>query len=181
MFIIKLLPKKPEKLVVSGISPQEKENIPLNLDKISIFFNRLPKPEEIKITIFPEIRHQTIFTENRLNLKLLEKLKPEEKYIIEIYHSSGEFLYSFSFETEKPTQTLSNPQFLPQKIEEMNQKYPLLPHLPLRSENFDIDYLGPLKLQVLLKKGTKEEVLNWIRSKGVDPTTHQIEWLSSEE
>lgn len=107
-----------------------------------------------------------------LIIKAIPK-EPEKPVIIEAPEKE-----EISEEPEKLEKTLSDPGFLPKKIEEISEKYPLLPYLPLMSEKFDLDYLSPLKLRVILKKGTKEEVLDWIRSKGVDPQTHEIEWLT---
>ena len=52
--------------------------------------------------------------------------------------------------------------------------------MPFSNEDFAINYLAPLKLGVKIK-GTdeekiKQEVLQWIRNKGVDPQTHEIIW-----
>lgn len=61
----------------------------------------------------------------------------------------------------------------------LKEEYPLRDYVPYIAENFAIDYLKPLSLKVFLKKdtpGVREEVLAWIRSKGVDPTTHRIDW-----
>lgn len=61
----------------------------------------------------------------------------------------------------------------------ITNNYPLLDYIPYKTPFFSIDYTKPLTLQVVLVKDTSEvrqEVLDWIRSKGVDPSTHKIEW-----
>ena len=98
-----------------------------------------------------------------------------------------------------PTPTPSSPpiQIIPQitipvatpdpKIREYYKKldedtyrgYPLFDYTPYETTNWKITYLKPLILVVTLKKDTPEvrqEVLDWIKSKGVDPSTHKIEW-----
>lgn len=65
---------------------------------------------------------------------------------------------------------------------EINQDYPLFQYIPYKSTNWQIDYLKPLVLEVKVKKDTPEirqEVLNWIKSKNIDPSTHQINWKVS--
>lgn len=57
--------------------------------------------------------------------------------------------------------------------------YPLFDYIPFKTENWSINYLKPLEFLVTLKTDTPEirqEVLDWIESKGVDPKTHKIEW-----
>jgi len=55
--------------------------------------------------------------------------------------------------------------------------YPLFDYVPFETENWSVDYLKPLEIQVMLKSDTPEmrqEVLDWIESKGVNPQTHKI-------
>ncbi len=61
------------------------------------------------------------------------------------------------------------------------ENYPLLSFVPFQTLNWKIDYTGPLTLEVTFKKDTpetREEVLSWIKSKGVDPQTHDIKWVT---
>lgn len=70
-------------------------------------------------------------------------------------------------------------------LKNLKQKFPLIEYLPYETEKFSINYQAPFSLKIKIKKTEeleiiKKEVLNWIQSKGVDPTTHQIEWLTPE-
>lgn len=69
------------------------------------------------------------------------------------------------------------------QIREENRKdYPLLEFTPYKTKNWQIGYLKPLTLEVILKTDTpviRQEVLDWITSKKVDPSTHQIIWKTS--
>ena len=72
-----------------------------------------------------------------------------------------------------------DPNFYEKVSGNIQNKYPLLDYLPFKSENFTLEYIGPLKLKVILKKDTavyKQEVLDWITGKEVEPSTHQIIW-----
>lgn len=62
---------------------------------------------------------------------------------------------------------------------EIPQDYPLFQFIPYKTANWQIDYLKPLTLEVIMKNDTQEirqEVVGWIQSKGVNPSTHQILW-----
>ncbi|PJE69095.1 hypothetical protein COU96_01625 [Candidatus Shapirobacteria bacterium CG10_big_fil_rev_8_21_14_0_10_38_14] len=66
-------------------------------------------------------------------------------------------------------------------IESLKEEFPLFQYLPYQTENFLIDYLAPLHLKVILKsEKNKQEVLDWIKSHGVDPATHQFDWVIPE-
>ena len=70
----------------------------------------------------------------------------------------------------------------PSKIlESIKEKFPLVEFLPYETESFYIDYIAPLHLQISVKKTTisaqiRQEIFNWIKSKGVDPQTHKIDF-----
>jgi len=64
-------------------------------------------------------------------------------------------------------------------IESTKEEYPLFEHVPYITQKTTLDYIAPLHLKILLKEDTPEarsQVLDWIRSKGVDPATHKIDW-----
>jgi len=94
-----------------------------------------------------------------------------------------------------PTPTLTPTPFLPtptlnegkgdsppQILESLKGKFPLVEFLPYETENFYLDYVAPLHLRATIKKATasgqiRQEILNWIKSKGVDPQTHKINFI----
>lgn len=64
-------------------------------------------------------------------------------------------------------------------MKSIQRKFPLYDFLPYWTENFQIDYVAPLTLEVQIKNDTpqtRQEALDWILSKGVNPSTHQIQW-----
>lgn len=86
---------------------------------------------------------------------------------------------------ETATPTLSAPEgqgdpyFYKDIQQEISENYPLFKDIPYKTDNWSIDYLKPLTLEVILKTDspqTRQEVLSWITAKGVDPATHKIEW-----
>lgn len=79
--------------------------------------------------------------------------------------------------TNEPQQ--GNPNFYENTRPKILENYPLFDYIPYKTANFSIDYLKPLVLEVILKKDTPEirdEVINWIKSKGVNPKNHEIIW-----
>ena len=57
--------------------------------------------------------------------------------------------------------------------------FPLLNDIPYKTSEFEVIYSQPLQLTVHLQpnistQSAQVKVLNWIRSNGVDPSTHEI-------
>lgn len=70
-------------------------------------------------------------------------------------------------------------EFYKKLDEETYRDFPLFDHTPYQTDNWKITYVKSLQLVVTLKKDTpdiRQEVLDWIVSKGVDPKTHKIIW-----
>ena len=62
---------------------------------------------------------------------------------------------------------------------EIQRDYPLFDFIPFKTKNWQIDFLKPLTLEIILRSDTlanRQEVLNWIKEKGIDPATHEIVW-----
>jgi hypothetical protein len=88
-----------------------------------------------------------------------------------------------------PTPTIAIPKGrsepgLYEKLQkEAQEKFPLISFVPHQEKSWSIDYLGPLHLEVVAKtkniESIKPEVLNWIKGKGVDPDSHQIDWIAA--
>jgi hypothetical protein len=67
-------------------------------------------------------------------------------------------------------------------LSSLKKNFPLVEFLPYETENFYLDYIAPLHLRAKIKKATistqiKQEILNWINSKGIDPQTHKIDFI----
>lgn len=178
----------PKNIAPQIIETQPKENdtqVPLET-KIIVTFDQKIAPDNWQISFSPELSFTLITNENKLEIQPTAFLMEETKYLINIRNSQFKsFSYSFSFTTvSKPTISplktgLGDPYFYNEIQKEVSDKYPLLKNIPFESENWWITYRGPLQLKVTLKKDTAEirqEVLDWIKSKGVDPSTHKIEW-----
>lgn len=84
------------------------------------------------------------------------------------------------YPTVKPTpEAIGTPNFYEKIRPEILKNYPLFDYLPYKTENYTVGYTSTLTLKITLIKDTPEirqEVLDWISSKGVDPNTHKIIW-----
>ncbi len=70
-------------------------------------------------------------------------------------------------------------EFYKKLDEETYRSYPLFDYIPYKTDDFSLDYIKPLVLEIKLRKDTPEirqEAYDWILSKGVDPKTHKIIW-----
>jgi len=70
-------------------------------------------------------------------------------------------------------------------LDSLKKKFPLVEFLPYETDDFSVDYIAPLHLRVKIRNATfsakiSQEVSNWIKSKGIDPTTHKIDWITPE-
>lgn len=178
-----LSPQKATSPEVSETKPQaETKNVPVN-SFIEISFKETIPATNWKIIPFPNFIFETEVIDKTLKITPKESLKTETNYRIEITNPTfPNFYYLLSFTTEKEKYIYSpekQKQFYQQLDEETHRDMPLFDYTPYRTENFTVGYLKALTLQVLLKRDTptiRQEVLNWIKSKGVDPASHEIIW-----
>jgi len=172
------------------------QTIPSNLEKqvnpntkITFIFNQDIPTNNWKIKTTPELKYQLSFSRKKMEISPTTSLSFQTNYQITISHPKfPNFSYSLIFTTLSETTTtpaktdgLGDPNFY-QEISKREELYfPLLKYLPYKTENWEIKtYFGKLKIIVYLKKDTPEirqEVLDWIKSKQIDPSTHQIDWL----
>ena len=79
--------------------------------------------------------------------------------------------------TPSSTTERGDPSYSQFLKERFLRRYPLYLKTPYEDKNFHIRYTGPLKFEVTIKTSTvsaQSAALNWIRSNGVDPSTHEI-------
>ena len=73
---------------------------------------------------------------------------------------------------------LSESELGEEEVRESLEFYPLINYLPIDNERYHLTYTNPFELTVNLKQGNKgeikKEIINWISSKDIDPSTHQI-------
>lgn len=168
--------KKPyQPLQVISVSPLNgAENVDLDVS-LEIRFNR--QPTTFSVLSQPEIDYSLQTSNSTVTLVLNRPLKPKTQYSLTVL-SQGKTIFAWSFTTRLFTEG----EAIEEEIKITQKTYPLIDFVPYETENFRIAYEDPLYLRVKIKKknvsAIKKEVLDWIRSKGVDPQTHQIEWVT---
>jgi hypothetical protein len=186
MAAIRLSVREPP-LKISQTDPQNGQKdvdidqiITLNLDQ------RKAIAADWEISFFPQVLLKKETEDNLIRLTPLNPLKNDTLYKVEIRHQKiKDFYYSFSFTTLPAPQFfekgLGDPDFA-QRHEQVTEKYyPLLKYYPIKEKNWSAYYDSPTKFIVALKKDTpaiRQEVLDWITSKGIDPKSFQIIWKS---
>lgn len=166
--------------------PNAQEKVNFN-KVIKITFNRNVSENEISISSSPAFIFNTKVSNQVLEIQPTELLTPDTDYNIELTSKkNSKFYFVFNFKTN--TETIPSPtgqSYLEEQkkiYEELDrltyQEAPLFDYVPYVTENFIIDYIKPLVLQVRLKKDTptiRKEALDWIKGKGA-AETHKVEW-----
>ncbi len=101
---------------------------------------------------------------------------PREKTIPSTSPSPSPFQEHFKVEEKKETPIKT--EVIQEEIKLTKERYPLIDWLPLDTENYHLTYSAPHTLQIALKKGNKEtakeQIIEWIKSKGIDPESQKI-------
>lgn len=149
--------------------------------------NSIPSASEFSLFFQPELSYKPVYS-NKYPTKtvvadILGGLAPNTKYTVSILDTSGKYIYSWSFTTgSKPTNTSSSGLEAVKEKQDIQQNYPLFNYIPYQSNDYYIDYTGPLTLDVNYYipnlNQVKQEVNDWIKSHGVDPSTHTINYVA---
>lgn len=179
-----IIPKetKPELIDTSPKNNQEQVKV---ISSLIFTFNQSVNSENFNILVFPNFEYSlTNKDDYSLEIKPV-LLEYDTSYQVELKNNKFESFYSvLKFKTEKAPEALEyNKEEIREFYEQLEKQiytdYPLFDYIPYYGEKFSVDYLKPLVLEVILKTDTPEtrqEVLNWIKDKKVDPSTHKIEW-----
>ena len=161
-------------------------DVPVATHQITLIFSRpLASPEEVQINTLPPLsfapRLET--TRNVLTLVLDQPLLPKETYSLEVLSTkTGKSLAKISFTTQTlDTEGKGDPNIGQKLLQKEQADFPLLHWVPYETTDFSIDYLAPLALEVTVKtsrEAAEADVQDWIRSHGVDPTSHEIKYIA---
>lgn len=169
--------------IVSASPTDQAKNVSV-LPKITLEFNRpLKNVNEVTAVFSPQIKFIPNLENQQKTLLLIpqEYLTPNTSYTLEIKSTKNEILWHSIFTTE---QLQGNPQIPADSEKYTRMYYPLLEFVPYETEGFWVTYSGPLALKVTIKKGSSKtlepNVIQWIKNHGVDPSSHQIRWITPE-
>lgn len=188
IFISQLV--RPASLEVIRVFPAAgEEEVDFILLQIKIDFNQtLESPDSVQVKITPKIESSFRLSQNHqaLIIEPQKMLLPSTEYTIEVVLvKTGNALFSSSFKTMSLELEETGGRGDPGLVKKIHQKdqedFPLLPWVPFSTQDFEADYLAPLKLEVKIKTNpdlAKEAVEAWIKSHKVDPGTHEIIYLT---
>jgi len=118
----------------------------------------------------------------KIAVQVFGALTTSTTYTITIKNSRKEPVYSWSFTTSNITPESSSGIAADQSNTFHQKYYPLLPYLPFTNNDFQIYYVDNLTLEVDITNSNvdmvKNEVDNWIKSHGVNPSTHKINYVN---
>jgi hypothetical protein len=166
---------------VTSVSPSAGETGVSLSPQIKISFNQLVELNDLSFRAKPSFSFQTSLADNKREMlvKPNELLHYNTTYEAEVTDQpSKQLIASWSFTTMSGQ---GDPGLRRKIDEQQTEQYPLLPFTPPDEASFCFTYTGPLQIKVFLQGETetaKKEALDWIRLKGIEPTTHQIEWLT---
>lgn len=180
VILIVTLPKlKKGPLEVLQVSPvPASQNIDAKTT-INLIFNQKPLMKDISFKTEPEFKfNQEVFNQSLL-ITPEKTLEEGTTYQIEVlFKNKNIFVWSFS------TREFTETEEIEVEIEETKRMYPLIDYLPLETDSYHLTYIKPMTLQVTLKiedkKKVEKEIKEWIKSKGIDPSTHQITFTTPE-
>lgn len=183
---LKLLVRVPFQIIASD--PENNQDQVDTQKIVKLTANKKLVLSELTIVPSPGFVFETKITDKSLEIIPQQLLEPDTTYKIELKNKKyPSFYFVLSFKTivsgiPSPIPTYFTDEQTKKFYEELDKQtyeaMPLFDYVPYKTNDFVIDYIRPLVLQVRLKKDTppvRQEALNWIKSKGADKT-HQVEW-----
>ena len=188
-----LFPVDLEIPTVAGISPKPNTTLEKQIDKIEIELDKdiSSKEELFSLSTIPEMPTTKAILEKTLTFNITQLLVANQKYLFELKYKNTT-IYSWSYQTgiletppAEPSGSIENELGDPDAVEKIAksviERYPLVKYVPFENEYFSLNYSAPLVLSVKIKSGDKTDikwqVYEWLKDKGVDPDSHQIEWI----
>lgn len=144
-----------------------------------VVFEKTPKNNQIDISFYPKVVFNSKITNNQLEIMPKKSLKPGIDYVLEIKDKTrNKEIVKINFTTIKPQGSPNTPKELEKDLKE---NFPLAPYSPPDNAFFYFLYTNPQQIKVFLKgnqETAKEEFYSWVKSKGVDLSKHQINFVS---
>lgn len=125
---------------------------------------------------------ENAYPTKQIKAQVFGGLQTNTKYTMSVLDQNKNLLYLWTFTTSATPAESSSRYFQEKRNEIVNKYYPLFDYIPFSSSDFNIDYTDRLTLKVVIKnkdlEKVKQEVLEWIKSHGVDPSTHTITYIN---
>lgn len=136
---------------------------------------------QITPTIPHYLTYENSYPTNEIKARVTGGLKPATAYTITVSDQNKKILATSSFTTSASPAESSTGLVIDEEKRINEQYFPLFAYVPYVTKDFVLDYTDKLTLEITIHRGTKDrvapEVLAWIKSKGVDPSTHTINYV----
>lgn len=143
---------------------------------ISLIFGETPPIENLSFKIEPETPFKQEVYDQSLILSPETNLRSKATYRVVVFFKDKEIL-SWRFTTK----ILFESETIESETRETQRLYPLITYLPLETALYHLTYANPLVLQVTLKTedrtAAETEIKTWMKTKGVDPATHEFVFI----
>jgi hypothetical protein len=173
IFFSQLTPPSP---IITKTKPLDKAvDVPL-LPTIELHFDRDITLSDITLSVAPFIDlRSTLTSPTTITFVPTSPLTPTTTYVfsVSILDSSP---YQFSFTTQS---TQTDQALLDRLNSELDRDYPLAAKTPYETPQFRVVYSAPLTLKITLKSSAltpdsaTNQVQDWVKARGINPTTHQ--------
>jgi len=147
-------------------------------DSITINFNQTIDPASLYISSEPSENWDVVQrTQNSVVIEHNQYLKVATLYRITILQK-GTLVGTLNFETAHDQ---NDPRQLQSLQSELDKNYPLASLTPYQTLNYRVVYSAPLTLEIdikdpnVIQQNIIQEVQSWVKSNGVDPTTHKYD------
>lgn len=182
---------KQEKFIVLSTDPKinQKDVYPGEIT-ISITTDKnILSSESFKLAITPSLPYSWKFINSyptkQITVQIIGGLQTTTTYTLTLTDNNNNPVYTWSFTTSAAPAESSTQLVHDYEQNIMQNEYPLADFLPYNSTDFYINYTGKLTLVVHIKnqnvENVKQEVIDWIKSKSVDPSTHKIDYINDFE
>lgn len=178
LLVLKLAKPFEHKYTVTKTLPSHQANL-VELDSnIQIWFENSVELEKISVEVFPELEYQLSQPSSK-SILIAPKYFLDNKTPYKVSLSANDkSFFQLGFTTKE---TQGNPSVIKKATEWEQVNYPLSDHTPYTNQDFTVEYLDKLSLRATIKTKpidkSKNQVLSWIKSHGIDPSTHQIKWV----
>lgn len=166
-----------DKEVVS-VEPGHNEEVIGFYPVIKVQFNEGLNPSGYSINIDPFINGSISIDKlsNSLLLRPTKRLSAGQAYNVIVKRKNRE-IFRWKFVTAVSS---SDPDVLNEVDDYQSQYYPLIEFLPRVTNRYRIEYLDKNILGIYSnspKNELEKEIVDWVTSVGVDPSTHSFEWF----
>lgn len=178
------LPEKTVTILETSPKNDEKDVYPGEIEIFFITNKPILSSDEFSVDFSPKLpfyyKITNTFPANKITLKIFGGLDIKTTYTVTITKSNKEPVYIWSFTTSEKKAESSSGLVFDKEQDLLKNYYPLSQFTPYSTSDFRIEYTYDLTLKVSVKGSSiekvKQEVLNWIKSHGVDPNTHVIHY-----